>query len=571
MDSNLIMSTFSDYKERFLSYSQTIPNATVNDLFGKKEIVKQDLGILPAALPYKVAVTGNKYSAIPDSLRHKITFGVIKDIYDELMGTPISFTKSLPELAGRKITLSYSPATPQDEAVINSYLPKPHSDGSPIQPSEFPTSLPAYLINFKPELKIDGITVSVGSAVGMGASTTFNMQFSAPRGIGNEIITNQIVAGEYLGIILNMGKASLSQIEAQKSKLSALKAKLDSGLINDLTKDDLIGELLYTTIFSYFVEIDTIEYITSKINGVVNLRLPSEGIFSQNLKVAYIFGIPRTVSFAGLNMDVDRILSAVVAKDGNKDKAKQFMILTGMRSSALEHEVPEKLFSSIDNPAWGISAVKALKIANDQGIPIYTINQLNINTVLPQLQLDADTKTDILNAVTAGKVVTVSKTNITSNGWTGVGYIVMDPNTGAAAYMIGATSGAYILLAMLWACLFLLALIAALTLPFWAGVVATVLAAVIGIEISNFIKKVFGMDGNLTLQQVMLAIIDIIGQIALSAGLVALLLVAGVPAGIVILAAVFIIAAMIMLDYIVFFAWLYRFKEKEYESEAIYV
>jgi len=238
------------------------------------------------------------------------------------------------------------------------------------------------------------------------------------------------------------------------------------------------------------------------------------------------------------------------------------MILTGMRSSALEHEVPEKLFSSTDNPAWGISAVKALKIANEQGIPIYTINQSNVNTILPQLQVDADIKSEIGNAVNAGKVVTISKTNITSNGWTGVGYIVMDPNTGAAAYMIGGIGGAYILLTILWACLFILAFIAALTLPFWAWVVATVLASVLCIKISNFIKKVFGLDGNLSLQQVLLAIIDIIGQIALSAGLVALAG-AGLPAGIVILAAVFIIAAMIMLDYIVFFARLYRIRMVE--------
>lgn len=567
LDSNLILSALTDYKNRFLNYSQTMPNATVNDLFGKKEIVSQDLGILPVTLPYKVVAAGNKYSTIPDNLRHKITFTVIKDIYDELTGTPINITKSLPELAGKRITLSYAPATQADADTINSYLPKPHSDGSPIQPSEFPTSLPAYLINLKPELKIDGVTVAIGSSVGMGASTTFSMQFYGPRGIGNEIITNQIVAGEYLGITLNAGKTSLSQVEAQKAKLATLKAKLDSGLIDGLTKDDLVGELLYTTIFSYFVEIDTVEYMASSVTGVVNLRLPSEGVFSQNLNVSYIFGIPRTVSFAGLNMDVDRILSIVIAKNGNKDKAKQFMILTGMRSSALEHEVPEKLFTSIDNPAWGISAVKALKIANDQGIPIYTIDQSNVATVLPLLQLDSETIADIKNAVNVGKVVTVSKTNINFNGWNGCGYIVMDPNTGAAAYMIGGASGAHILLTVLWACLFILAFIVGIipTIPFWVGVAATVLASVLGISISNFIKKTFGIDGNLSLQQVLSAIIDIIAQTVLLAGIGALIATTGVSTGVLLLAASFLIAAMIMLDYIIFFYAKYQdIRQKDY-------
>ena len=47
----------------------------------------------------------------------------------------------------------------------------------------------------------------------------------------------------------------------------------------------------------------------------------------------------------------------------------------------------------------------------------------------------------------AGKIVTVSKTDIYFNGWTGCGYIIVDPNTGAGAYMIsGGMNGAWLYL-----------------------------------------------------------------------------------------------------------------------------
>ena len=99
---------------------------------------------------------------------------------------------SRPELAGKKITLSYSAATAQDEAVINSYLPKPHPDGTPIQPSELPTSLPAYLINLKPELRIDGVVVATGTTIGMGNQETFDMVFSEPGLVGStDIVSNK--------------------------------------------------------------------------------------------------------------------------------------------------------------------------------------------------------------------------------------------------------------------------------------------------------------------------------------------------------------------------------------------
>ncbi len=191
-------------------------------------------------------------------------------------------------------------------------------------------------------------------------------------------------------------------------------------------------------------------YVQSKTMGIVSIRLPSEAVFLVELKTTYIFGIPQTVRASGLAMDVKRDLNIIKALDGDNNKKVQFMLASGMNSSALEHSVPEQLFSTPDEPAEGISAVKALKIANDEGIPIYTINQANIDSILPNLQVDVGTITDIKNAVNAGKVVTVSKTNITYNGWTGVGYIIIDPNTGAGAYMVsGGLSGSWTILNVL--------------------------------------------------------------------------------------------------------------------------
>lgn len=115
--------------------------------------------------------------------------------------------------------------------------------------------------------------------------------------------------------------------------------------------------------------------------------------------------------------------------------------------SAYEHLVPEKLFTDTQHPGEAVSAVKALAIANAQGQKIYRITMANINAVLPQLAIDQDVKSEIQNAVAVGKEATVSQSNITVSGWTGVGYIIEDPATGSAAYKIsgGANGGALIL------------------------------------------------------------------------------------------------------------------------------
>jgi hypothetical protein len=176
--------------------------------------------------------------------------------------------------------------------------------------------------------------------------------------------------------------------------------------------------------------------IAARTMGINALTLPSETIFATKLKVLTLWGIPRLVQPGGLNMDADSLLQVVKPKDGNNETVKQYMLGSGMTSSGLEHRVPERLFSTPDNSVEGISTVKALQLANAQGIPIYTVTQQNIATVLPKLQLDSYVKADIQNAVNAGKVVTVSKTNINFKGWNGCGYILTNPETGAGAYLI---------------------------------------------------------------------------------------------------------------------------------------
>lgn len=495
INATYIQQQMQNYQTQVQNYiTQNYPNATVGDVLGKKEIIKQNFTYLLGTLPYRNYILGVRYSEIPDNLRHKIIFKVTKDIYDT--DTSINITKSLPEIAGKKITLSYSPATADDEAVINSYLPKPHADGSPIQPSELPTSLPAYLINLKPELRIDGLVVATGTTIGMGYQEIFEMVFTAPQS-PTDVVSNRVDAGAYYAIAIDNGKISKSQITALKTKLETTKAKLEVNDFTTLSKDDLIGDVLYTTALTYYAQLDSTNIIQSKPMGIIGYRLPSESIFSTELKVEMMFGIPRTVSVAGLMMDVDRNLHIALARDGNKNLGIQFMLTSGQNSSALEHAVPEQMFSTQENPAQGISAVKALKIANDQGIPIYTVNQSNVTTILPQLQVDDNVKADIQNAVNAGKEVTVSKTNIILNGWTGCGYIITNPNTGAAAYMIsGGLCGGHLIEA----------LIAGILAKY--GIILLILGTVVGIGIPAWVTLLGAILVGLALGIMMSSIFD---------------------------------------------------------------
>ena len=280
-------------------------------------------------------------------------------------------------------------------------------------------------------------------------------------------------AGEYHAIGYDLQGMSQQQLEATKAQLEAAKTKLESKdqvQLASLTKHDLTGAILQANVQSYFAVNDAQDYLATANSSIVANRHLSFGTFQTYIQPNQRYGISLGGKMAGLQMDIDSMRPAAVSKDNSLDQLRGFILTQGPRQSANEHLIPEALFddpSTTAKEVQGVSAVKALSIASQQGQKIYTINQTNINQVLPLLRHKAAVIEDVQNAVSAGKIVTISEHMISANGWTGSGYIIVDPVTGAGAYLIGgaADGGLMIALGMLYialaVCLFLEGLAAA--------------------------------------------------------------------------------------------------------------
>jgi hypothetical protein len=116
--------------------------------------------------------------------------------------------------------------------------------------------------------------------------------------------------------------------------------------------------------------------------------------------------------------------------------------------SAMENLLPEQMFSTEDTPANGISAVKALQIAGAEGQKIWTITSENVDTAVANLTLPDDIISEIRNSAVAGMEITAHEQPVNFYGSSQVGYIILDPATGAGAYKIGGgENGANIILA----------------------------------------------------------------------------------------------------------------------------
>jgi hypothetical protein len=391
---------------------ENTPEGVVYNIFSTRVILPELIEVLPG-LSNKVLSINAKYSIIPDSLRHKVRFG-----------GNVDYEISTIQLVSKRITLSYCPASSSDQEIINSY-------GTLY-------NVPAYLVEVRPQLKIGGEIKSTGEAIKLGAYEKFTIEFIEPGGFG-EVVTNDVIAGEYYGI-------GVGSIPGELIKLSSDRFgnayDIESLYVNGLLNDNVAGESLYFSAINWLYLTQANYSLIKTIMGIVSRRQAMAMAFFK-AEVDYVFNVPRGVDIKGIGIDVDKDTAVAFASSGDVTQVKDFMELRGCSGSVMEHSV-------LDIPlgiTTAISGAKAIQIANLQGIPIHKINGSNASSILPLLQVSPEIKVDIRNAINAGLEVTVPESNIQYGGWEGVGYIVTDPLTGSSAYRIsGGADGAVVLI-----------------------------------------------------------------------------------------------------------------------------
>ena len=195
--------------------------------------------------------------------------------------------------------------------------------------------------------------------------------------------------------------------------------------------------MFHAGVLGCYAQYTALSYLASLAQKSHVQLIPSAGTYGYAPEVSYLFGIPRAIIPGGVEMDLDRVGSATSIDGKGHDAWKSFNVQIGALSSILESAIPEQMFVTPNNPGEAVSAVKALQKAAAQGQRIYHITQANMAAALPNIHHDQNTMGEIRNALAMGKEVITHTDAITVPGWKGGGYVVMDQDTGAAAWKIG--------------------------------------------------------------------------------------------------------------------------------------
>jgi hypothetical protein len=303
-----------------------------------------------------------------------------------------------------------------------------------IQP---PYPLPGYLIKVQAELKIDGEVVQSGGYFSLGQELSTASAITTAPGMWLPAYDKPI-AGEFYAIGIDSQGISAKQLETVKTRMETTKTQLETKQFDGITKDALIGDMLYTGVLSYFAANDINLKMVNHGGKALSYRLPSFGTFSTSLKPNYFFGIPQRVKMEGIRVNIDFLNKSLWAVDNDRATTIAITQQIGIMASSLEQRIPELLFTDPDDeqPASGVSAVHALMTAVQEGQQIYQVTPENVDVILPSLNVRADVKDDIRAGAAAGKITTISQNQVTVGDWVGVGYIITDPRTGTGAYLI---------------------------------------------------------------------------------------------------------------------------------------
>ena len=382
----------------------------IQDILYLNGIKQKELGILLGSLPYKLVTTGIKFTSINPAQRHSLSIGIRDPATDEIT----SVSNNVCQLTGKKITVSYAPATDQDAAVMANY-------GGILK-------TPGYLVKVKAHVKVDGSLILESPPVQMGDSLRLSVSFATP-GRFPDSIESELALGVYHNIVLSaLNVANTQAIEGLDAS-----DNLPGTFYDSINKGDHeVGKVLQNIALQYFYHTNNASRLLERMMHICNTRALNAGFVSVTAQYREFFGM--TISppmISGLIMDIPRYIQSPFSVTGDVEQEKAFTQIQGLNTSYFEHAIWES-FSGIDS----VSTVKMLQLANEAGTPIYTINSANINATLPLLDQAQTVKTDIQNLIAAGRVVTIPASAITINQWHGTGYMARDPNTGEGAFII---------------------------------------------------------------------------------------------------------------------------------------
>ena len=369
-----------------------VPGVSYDDALRKLLQTPEVYGILPASLPYEVISIAGVSFEFPEELAHQVRFIATRDDGVVILDS----VQSISRLIGRRLTLSYAPASAEDREIAEAF-------GSIYQ-------TPPFLIEVRPVLRSAGLIIDTGGPIAMGGRFELESRFRTPA--GEVSVNNRMLAGAYAALAISgrtPGYEELAETQA--------------------------GEILNQRALNYLSRWNDADRELAGLTRVITFRpVPSHVIVKNAIHVDYASDdslIPLTFEWKGIQVDADLRPTAPVSVDSAFANQREFFFLSGLIGSELEGRVLEE-----DLSLNAVSTVELMRLAASRGIAVREIDSSNVDAELALIDLEPELENAIAAHAHLGRTIRAPITELTFLAWSGSGFTAWDPLTGESAYLL---------------------------------------------------------------------------------------------------------------------------------------
>ena len=405
----LIINKLDGWADKLMAYAD-VNRLKSLDLYQKQEITPEHLSALPSSLPYEV--TSEEWSG--PSLGADSFFQAKISLLDQNGKQIISLSGNFLTLCQTGLMLSYIPASAADQEELAKY--------------QAASDVPAYLIQVIPVLKQPGKEGLKGTPVSLGQMQYLSVDISGP-GFSGERSMRPLRAGSFMSLVFNGRGIGVSDLYSRLPQLRLLREDIQQG--KQKSAEEVFSTIFNLVGLAYFQELDHLLKLGGDALEVKVTRQPSVLTIGYEIDVSEVLGVGISARSLGVTLSLDRNAIVPVSMNSTPVNEKQFMVVAGLTSSALEHNI---LIQSLGRDA--VSSLRMIQAASKTGMPVFTLNKDNYASVKNYLQIPAKIVPSVVDFCDSGKIVTIPRQSFEYVGYKGIGYIVYDPATGNSGYFL---------------------------------------------------------------------------------------------------------------------------------------
>jgi transglutaminase-like putative cysteine protease len=411
LDDNGVSTRSPTFQEPLRALASEVASASRDVLLVEREMIYADNSkVLPNKEPWVPIAVKGETSALLDSTRESVTI----QLRDVATGTCLLSAHAPAVLLAQKtVCIEYRAEGVGDATLLNCATAL--------------SDVAAYEVRVVPVLKADGVILARGGGVLLGQEVQLEVFRAATSERLGELVT---CAGGSVGLVCDLGRIAPRSIATGSSTGAVALEQLLDGDESSTVAATAIGSLLATCGRMYFFDADSETKAIARNMEVAWFRDLSYCSVAAELRANKVLGVPFSLRDSGVSIDVDSLDALLACPEEARFGA--FHTLSGLLASGLEGTVLTSILGGISP---GVSTASVFSEAWRTGVALKTLDSSAPDAV-EELDLPEIVRSSIRAQLSSGRQVLVPEKEVSLAGWTGVGWLVVDPETHSQGFMI---------------------------------------------------------------------------------------------------------------------------------------